>query len=568
MKYGLKMLLPIGVVLLLWQPVVAENLTREAIESRLSNYCTESRFKRRRFKTYCQKIWTRNPGVYCKFAAGKETYQSAVNEFCENMASDDSVEEQMWQDIKDSKNIGDFELYLSEYPDGKYSALAKLRIAKIKRSKPEKKPESTFYEGFEFSDLRTNEITEEYESQLSKPKPKKRTQEESEFGAISNQIVLGRIPTTLHHQILTLRNRESFADSCIPDYSRDEINDFWNGPKGTVKIAYNPSLRKILILRKKGRLNVGVCLDVSSSGYAILPTIVFSETVEPTGVTIKKRNHWFAKVSRVLSETGKCRVAFVPNRGKVREAVFKIEKGGISTISYVHQNIDRDTLTKDNYDVVMEGTRDTAWTSYGKNPVKPIGGGVIPGRYLDMITVPDTLNKVVLNSKDELKTIFAECLPGRSEYKVNEGVDDFWKISGKNFVRTVSDNTSQYLLLDLYKGKRSAVCVKRAKTGYAIIPIHVFDRIGFETPDPADRNALLRNISKYLALRGYSQTLLVYPNGNALELEARLDYGRTPWVFVDTKFYKKGEYRVENYDGKVDVKDDVSYPTNGILWLL
>ncbi len=44
-----------------------------------------------------------------------------------------AAEERFWQEIEDSDDVEDFELYLNEFPDGQHVALARLKIRKLER---------------------------------------------------------------------------------------------------------------------------------------------------------------------------------------------------------------------------------------------------------------------------------------------------------------------------------------------------------------------------------------------------------------------------------------------------
>lgn len=57
--------------------------------------------------------------------------------------SDEQYELTFWESIKDSNHVGDYEAYLNTYPNGRFSALAKARIARLKAAAPktESKPE-------------------------------------------------------------------------------------------------------------------------------------------------------------------------------------------------------------------------------------------------------------------------------------------------------------------------------------------------------------------------------------------------------------------------------------------
>ncbi len=47
------------------------------------------------------------------------------------VAAQQTVEDQYWDLVKDSKNVMDFQSYLKEYPTGKYAAIANLRVKQI-----------------------------------------------------------------------------------------------------------------------------------------------------------------------------------------------------------------------------------------------------------------------------------------------------------------------------------------------------------------------------------------------------------------------------------------------------
>lgn len=46
-----------------------------------------------------------------------------------------------WESIKDSNHVGDYEAYLQAYPNGRFAALAKARIARLKANAPKAEPE-------------------------------------------------------------------------------------------------------------------------------------------------------------------------------------------------------------------------------------------------------------------------------------------------------------------------------------------------------------------------------------------------------------------------------------------
>jgi pyruvate/2-oxoglutarate dehydrogenase complex dihydrolipoamide acyltransferase (E2) component len=46
-----------------------------------------------------------------------------------------------WDSIKDSNHVGDYEAYLQAYPNGRFAALAKARIARLKANAPTAEPQ-------------------------------------------------------------------------------------------------------------------------------------------------------------------------------------------------------------------------------------------------------------------------------------------------------------------------------------------------------------------------------------------------------------------------------------------
>lgn len=55
----------------------------------------------------------------------------------------DSLEDQVWDEIKDSSRAEDFDIYLNDFPDGKYSTLAKLKRSRLAVSSGDQPEDST-----------------------------------------------------------------------------------------------------------------------------------------------------------------------------------------------------------------------------------------------------------------------------------------------------------------------------------------------------------------------------------------------------------------------------------------
>lgn len=48
------------------------------------------------------------------------------------ISAQQTVEDQYWNLVEDSKRAEDFEYYLKEYPNGKYAALAQIKLSRLK----------------------------------------------------------------------------------------------------------------------------------------------------------------------------------------------------------------------------------------------------------------------------------------------------------------------------------------------------------------------------------------------------------------------------------------------------
>lgn len=121
------------------------------MEARLSNYCTDSRFKRRRMANYCRKIWAKDEKAYCNYASDKPKYQLAVKEICGEIeaaapaaspaadqekkgpqAADPDLE--TWNMVKNSNDISSVKMYLESFPQGKFRVAAKILLNKLQKS--------------------------------------------------------------------------------------------------------------------------------------------------------------------------------------------------------------------------------------------------------------------------------------------------------------------------------------------------------------------------------------------------------------------------------------------------
>lgn len=133
--------------ILLPTPATAAELTEDVIEQRLMSYCTDSRMKRRRYQNYCKKVWEKHSKEYCEFAGTRSEFGKAFSTFCPEGKTPESpeasqkpektpeaAEEQMWQAIKGTNDAASFRLFLSEFPDGKYHGLAKLKLMKLENA--------------------------------------------------------------------------------------------------------------------------------------------------------------------------------------------------------------------------------------------------------------------------------------------------------------------------------------------------------------------------------------------------------------------------------------------------
>lgn len=135
-------------------PVFPAPMTEETMEARLSNYCTDSRFKRRRYANYCKKIWAKDEKAYCTFAADKPKYKLAVREICGDVAvaapatttdsgqvkkspqaADPDLE--TWNLVKNSNDIQSVKMYLEAFPQGKFRVAAKVLLRKLQKSSSE-----------------------------------------------------------------------------------------------------------------------------------------------------------------------------------------------------------------------------------------------------------------------------------------------------------------------------------------------------------------------------------------------------------------------------------------------
>lgn len=82
-----------------------------------------------------------------------------------NSISAQTVEDQYWDAVKNSKNVEDFKSYLKEYPNGKYASLARLKVRQNNSSTPS-------FLSFKVSNAMTNEaFMERWENQMRNQLP-------------------------------------------------------------------------------------------------------------------------------------------------------------------------------------------------------------------------------------------------------------------------------------------------------------------------------------------------------------------------------------------------------------
>jgi len=169
------------------------------------------------------------------------------------------------------------------------------------------------------------------------------------------------------------------------------------------------------------------------------------------------------------------------------------------------------------------------------------------GLSLSPPVIPDRLELTVL-TKGNIYKFLSNILVKEDINAINLYADKFFKEEG-NITYTIRDEKQKVLiLLRIKNNKRTGCFVKLSDKGYPVIPISVFsEKIRPSKVDKDKLNQWFRRMSQEIATNGKSTSLIVFENGNSLEVELTADPDNIKILYYDKKFMKKGTFDGAGY---------------------